>query len=277
MRPVRRALISLSSATRMRPAASPAGSRDARSTAARSGPCRGTSPAATSLLTCNSNQKHEPPSGRGTKPASPPMISAMRLTIDRPSPDPPKRRVLLSSIWVNGANSSGRLSSGTPMPESSTSKRSRISPCGAGHSLPSMRMRPWSVNLTALLTRLPSIWRTRPASASSLRSSPCQPYSTSSPFCLARLRNRAAHSVMTCSGENGSATSCMRSASIRDRSSTSLSRLSSARPEPRMASANSRRSSSSRSLSSSNSAMPRIPFIGVRISCDMVARKRLFA
>lgn len=111
-----------------------------------------------------SNQKVEPTPGSDSTPMRPPIRSTMRLEIARPRPVPPYSRVVEASAWVKAWNSRPCASFGMPMPVSRTSKRNRC--CAA---VSPMRRRvtvtePRSVNLTELLTRLPSTWRSRTGS-----------------------------------------------------------------------------------------------------------------
>ncbi len=58
-----------------------------------------------------------------SRPTSPPIKVASSRQIDRPSPLPPKRRVVELSACVNGWNSVARSSALTPMPVSLISMR----------------------------------------------------------------------------------------------------------------------------------------------------------
>ena len=81
--------------------------------------------AATALFRRSSSQKVEPSSIRLSTPTRPPISSASSLTIARPRPLPPWRRVLEASTWVKASNTESNWSGAMPMPVSRTSKRSR--------------------------------------------------------------------------------------------------------------------------------------------------------
>ena len=66
------------------------------------------------------NQNFEPSPMVLSTPISPSILSASSEQMDRPSPVPPKRRVVVSSAWLNLSKIYCCLSSGMPMPVSST-------------------------------------------------------------------------------------------------------------------------------------------------------------
>ena len=102
----------------------------------------------------NSNQKVLPwPSSLWT-PISPPISSTKRLQIDKPRPVPPKRRLMLASAWVKGANSWASASGAMPMPLSHTSKRSRTAVSPISRTWTNTVTSPLSVNLMAFPVRL---------------------------------------------------------------------------------------------------------------------------
>ena len=90
--------------------------------------CAARASGSTPRSSASSNQKVEPSSSRLSTPTRPPISSASSLTIARPRPLPPWRRVLDASTWVNASNTESNWSSAMPMPVSRTSKRSRT-PC----------------------------------------------------------------------------------------------------------------------------------------------------
>mmetsp|Transcript_21863 Transcript_21863/g.85658 ORF Transcript_21863/g.85658 Transcript_21863/m.85658 type:complete len:234 (+) Transcript_21863:6367-7068(+) len=202
------------------------------------------------------------------------MRSASSRQMDRPSPVPPKRRVVESSAWVKGRNSLACSSGATPTPLSLTASRTRSPPSGD-----SVRwMWPRSVNFNALTRKLAMIWRTRSGSpmtrrgrpgASSMRMSrPRSRPNAAQPSKLAWARACRSNSVFSRS---------RRPAWILDRSSTLQTisfRDSAALARWRRYSA--RRASLLPGCWSSR-ARPSTPLSGVRISWLMVARKALLA
>ena len=94
--------------------------------------------------------KVEPSPGALSTPTPPCMASARRRTIERPSPVPPKRRVVVLSACTKGWNSRSRCSCVSPMPVSTTRMRSIDGPAFSRLS----RTEPCSVNLSALPSRL---------------------------------------------------------------------------------------------------------------------------
>mmetsp|Transcript_21123 Transcript_21123/g.82004 ORF Transcript_21123/g.82004 Transcript_21123/m.82004 type:complete len:293 (+) Transcript_21123:254-1132(+) len=93
----------------------------------------------------------------------PPISSASSLLIARPRPVPPYLRVVEASAWLNFWNSRPMASGVRPMPVSRTVKCSRPpSPvCSSPSTATLSTTSPCSVNLTALLSRLSRIWRSR--------------------------------------------------------------------------------------------------------------------
>src|SRR5438067_827850 len=90
-----------------------------------------------------------------------PFIScASRRTIERPSPVPPKRRVVEESACANGWNRRARCSSESPMPVSLTAIVTFVIPWPSGSVPACSVIRPRSVNLIALPSRLNSTCRT---------------------------------------------------------------------------------------------------------------------
>jgi hypothetical protein len=113
------------------------------------------------------NQNVLPRPASLTRPISPPSTLTSSRLMARPSPVPPKRRVVLASAWVNGSNRPACCSSSIPMPVSDTSNRTGTVP---GAKLPPAAgdavtvTCPLGVNFTALPARLSSTWRSLPAS-----------------------------------------------------------------------------------------------------------------
>ena len=93
----------------------------------------------------------------------PPIIATSRAEIVRPSPVPPKRRVVEPSAWLNASKISACLSRGMPMPVSRDRDVQRLL-VGRLRLAPrrGTTTSPRSVNLTALPTRLTRICRSRP-------------------------------------------------------------------------------------------------------------------
>ena len=83
--------------------------------------------------------------------------TSRRLMV-RPSPVPPKRRVVDSSACVNGWNSRSTSDCVMPIPLSTTPIRRKLH-ASDGSKLTHISMRPLSVNLIALPSRFTRIWR----------------------------------------------------------------------------------------------------------------------
>ena len=73
--------------------------------------------------------KVEPVPGLLSAVMSPSISCASRRTIERPSPVPPKRRVVERSACANGWNSRARCSASKPMPVSVDRERDARAPC----------------------------------------------------------------------------------------------------------------------------------------------------
>ncbi len=119
------------------------------------------------------NQNVDPTPTVLRTPVWPPMRRARRALMASPRPVPPWRRVVLASTWLKLWNSRPRRSAGMPGPVSVTSNRRSAShvwaAAPASSAVTRTSTRPRSVNLTALLTRLTRIWRTRTGSPHSCR------------------------------------------------------------------------------------------------------------
>ena len=209
-------------------------------------------------------------------PILPPINSTSRAQIDSPNPVPPERRLAAPLSCVNFSNTSGIWSAGMPMPVS------RIVNWRSTLWLPRLRtaasrlIRPRSVNLRALPTRLISTWRRRPASART-RDGKAASVEVSSVRCLpaASGRSSVSTSATSAAGSIHDGSRSSRPASIFDRSRMSLMISSSACADSRARSTLARCGCVSDS-SRTRSSMPMIPFMGVRISWLMLARNSDF-
>ena len=162
----------------------------------------------------------------------PPISSASRRLIARPSPVPPKRRVVDESTCENGWNNRSMRSGGMPMPESRTAICISTRPTAAALAVTSTRTSPRSVNFTAFDSRFSRIWRRRLSSPSTQsEASGGEPRLDADALSAApRARPGAIESrTMLCSW-NGCSSSSMRPASIFVKSSTSSTMAS--RPSP---------------------------------------------
>ena len=165
----------------------------------------------------------------------PPRRSTNCLTMYRPSPTPPRRRVGAVSTWRNMSKMTGSWSGAMPIPVSLTSNRS-WSACGRTCTVTV----PSSVNLRALLTRL------RTTSATLARSVVTVPDATT-----------GTHSRRTCGGRGRPsvlASSAARSASSETGATSTIPQPTSKRPTCSVASIS---SSSSRLRASSRSTRSR--------------------
>ena len=105
-----------------------------------------------------------PSPGTLSTPISPPIIAMSRSEIARPSPVPPKFRVVEPSACTNGWKIARCFSRGMPMPVSRTENRSTIRPSWPAPDSTFSTTSPDAVNLIALPIRLMSTWRSRPGS-----------------------------------------------------------------------------------------------------------------
>ena len=213
------------------------------------------------------NRKVVPRPSVLSKAMRPPIIWASSAEMARPRPVPPKRRVAELSTWTNFSNSTACFSAGMPTPVSRTVMTSWSETWSK-----STVIEPEWVNFTALETRLPRIWRSRPGSP---RQPPFAPgmvrITNSRPFSVAEGAKRSCTGDRAASRSKSSSDRVRRPASILDRSRTSLRMLSSRPPDWRTTS---RRflCSTGRSPMAMISAMVRTPFRGVRISWLILAR-----
>mmetsp|Transcript_21109 Transcript_21109/g.81936 ORF Transcript_21109/g.81936 Transcript_21109/m.81936 type:complete len:221 (-) Transcript_21109:3398-4060(-) len=159
------------------------------------------------------------------------------------------------------------------MPVSRTSKTSRSAPPRRTTSLTS----PCGVNLTALVSRFSSTWRSRVGSVSTASGSSAGASSTNDTlFSAARNRTTSMQPLSSGRSRTGRASTLILPASILEKSRMSLITVISASAESRMVWACSRWSGFS-GVSSNSPLMPITPFMGVRISWLIVARKALLA
>ncbi|MCY1172185.1 hypothetical protein D9M73_123160 [compost metagenome] len=204
---------------------------------------------------------------------SEPCINLANLDeIDRPSPVPPYRRSVELSSWTNSPKIAAWRSGAMPMPVSPTEMATSPSTIATLSVIA-----PCSVNFAALPSRLRIIWRSRsPSPITILGTSSAISVRRSSPLriaigriSLAQLRARWRRSTRSCAS-----VTCP--ASIFDRSRMSLSKRIIAAPDSAIICSFccwSGRGSSA----SSKSVKPSTPFIGVRISWLILARKLDFA
>ena len=222
------------------------------------------------------NQKQLPWPCTVCTPTSPPISRARRRVMARPSPVPPKRRVVDVSACSKALNRSPILSAGTPTPVSRTEKRSRSASVSAPISSQRSTTEPRSVNFTALLIRLSSACDTRVGSPRSRLGTPSDLSTSSSPLARARSATRAQARDSTASIGKSVCSSRSLPDSILLRSSTSL--ITSSRWWAASLTLPSR--SASRWLAVSRCirwVRPMMAFIGVRISWLMLARNALLA
>ena len=151
---------------------------------------------------------------------APPSRSAQARVSDRPSPVPPKRRVVELSAWVKRWNSRPTCVGVMPIPVSDT--RNATAPSGS-RATASVTV-PFSVNLAALLSRFSSIWRTRVTSECMLPRSGAILSSRRLPFLVTSVSTVAATSRTVAATSKSSAKTSILPLSTLLRSSTSLMR-----------------------------------------------------
>ncbi|MNN16562.1 hypothetical protein D3C81_1297060 [compost metagenome] len=256
-------LLGLSSTSRMLRAASEAPGGGARGCCSPMGRARST-------------VKQLPLPSSLVRPMPPSIIVTRRRVIDRPSPVPPKRRVVDPSSCWKASKTASCMSAAMPMPVSRTLRRRLATPSPLARSRALTTTSPCGVNLMALPARLVSTWRSRPGSPSRVCGSAGSTSSTSSrPLACARM---ACARMVSCSSwrrSKGMLSRVSMPASIFEKSRMSLMMHSRASAEALTISRYLRWWASS-SESSTRSVMPRMPFIGVRISWLMLARNSLF-
>ena len=136
---------------------------------------------------------------------------------------------------------------------------------------------PRDVNLMALSTRFSSTCRSRLASPSTTSgTSAATSQASSSPLACARSASSFSASPSSSRSRNGAASIGSLPASRFEKSSTLL-RIASRLSADALAVSRNSRCSSSRSVIKASSVMPMMWFIGVRISCEMLARNWLFS
>ncbi|KRD39826.1 hypothetical protein ASE35_05760 [Lysobacter sp. Root916] len=231
----------------------------------------------------SSIQKWLPPPGFSSSPISPPSSWVRVRAMVVPKPVPPKRRVGPVSTCSKAWKMRSASWLGTPMPVSRTEKRShtRRSESPLSARSPARRATsdtpPFSVNLTALCIRFNSTWVSNALS-------PLRRTGTSSSMSTLKVRPLAEASgcsifcrrLSTSCRLKSTSRRCSLPASIAEMSSTSLTSNSSDCAEVWMTSAYSR-CSGARRVPCMSSAMPMMPFKGVRSSWLILARKRLLA
>ena len=121
--------------------------------------------------------------------------------IARPSPVPPNLRVVDPSAWLKASKMCACLFSGMPMPVSVTENCSFVDPACLESSRTAITMRPRSVNLSALPTRLVSTCFSRTGSPTTALGRPgARSVLSSSPFFAACGRQQL-HDVGHCAGQ----------------------------------------------------------------------------
>ena len=211
----------------------------------------------------------------------PPMAVARRSEIDSPSPVPLRRRVLEVSTCEKGWNRPPICAALMPMPVSFTANSRTAwlsSPPGTRSTTHTETFTdPCSVNLTAFVHRLARTWPMRSPSATSLRGTPSATTSrNSTPFCCALMPVMESTSSSNAFRSNSTGSITSLPASILERSRMSLMMCKSefaATPIRDRCSL----TTDSGCASCARWVMPRIAFIGVRISWLMLARKSLLA
>mmetsp|Transcript_21862 Transcript_21862/g.85644 ORF Transcript_21862/g.85644 Transcript_21862/m.85644 type:complete len:258 (+) Transcript_21862:1286-2059(+) len=232
------------------------------------------------------NQNVLPLPSCDSTPTSPFMSFTSFLQMARPRPEPSNLRVVLESSCEKGLKSSSIESSGTPMPESTTSKRtwSQSTPVPTSWHLVSSTntrtiTREFSCeNLIAFETRFSSTWRRRYGSPTHVVGALGEMKSSRSMW----LRQAGSSMMSTASSIvvrrlNSMETTCSSSASILEKSRMSLMIASSDSPELLIVCTSLRCSGLRSSFCSSNSVKPITALSGVRISWDMFMRKVLLA
>ncbi len=202
----------------------------------------------------------------------PPISSTSCLEMVRPRPVPPNRRVVEPSAWRNDSKIRGSCSGLMPMPVSFTANSMTASSPLSSITSTRSDTSPAVVNLMALPIRLTSTWRSLPASPKKERGrSGGSEQAISRPLRWAPSAQNSLTSSARSRRSKTAAESSIRPASILEKSRMSLMIASSASAELRMVWVK-RRWRSFSEVPASSSAMPRTPFIGVRISWLMLAR-----
>ena len=185
--------------------------------------------------------------------------------------------MVLPSSWLKAEKSRGSASGAMPTPVSVMVKSSIASSPTRGMQSTVSSTEPFAVNFTAFERRLSSTCRSRVGSPhSSPGTAWVMRHTSSRRLPWACGATTAAASSTTSRTEKGMRSSCTLPASSREKSRMSLINASRPSPQARTVSRYSR-CWPVRLVSESSRVMPMTPFIGVRISCDMVARKSLRA
>ena len=197
--------------------------------------------------------------------------------MDMPSPVPSMFRFFSSSSLAKDSKSFSISSFRIPIPVSRTDTNIRSLLSGIFFPVITSVTLPFSVYLTALVSRFMITWRMRTSSPNSVQGSELSTSSTkSSPLFLARSDMELTRSLIMDERSYFTSTSSILPSSIFEKSKILLISESSVRPDDWMFAAYSRIEASpdSRRIIS---FMPRTALIGVRISWDICARKELFA
>ena len=150
--------------------------------------------------------KTAPMSDELTSASAPPILATRRREMARPSPVPACGWFSEGSACSNSSKIASRAASGTPGPESRTSKRSRAPSRATRTPTP-----PRSVNFTALPMRLTSTCRSRAGSPTISRGvSGEMTLASSNPFAIAR----GASNSTTLSTKGASAKASWRSSNL---------------------------------------------------------------
>ena len=208
------------------------------------------------------------------------MSSTKRFVMASPSPVPPWRRAIDASPCSNEPNILSKYSGSMPHPVSSTANRSHSRPSSpsSNRSMSSVTRPPSGVNLNALPMRLYTTWFNRKGSPTTLSGTlPSTTVSKATPRSAAWVRNTAASEPMNVARSNASYLISILPLSILLMSSMSLISDSRCSEDSVTFSKHSRTLASSPILSSAMAVMPMMPFMGVRISCDMRDRKSVLA
>ena len=223
------------------------------------------------------NQNVEPFPTSLSMPISPPINSASCLEMESPRPVPPYLRVVEPSAWVNGVKMAARRSSGIPMPVSRTEKRIMTDSASSDSVSALITTSPSWVNFMALPARLVIIWRILPGSPFNFDGTSGSILQISSrPASAARIASSSAVSSTVVLKSKSIISMLSFPASILEKSRMSL--ISSKRFSPLLRTISANWSCSPfRSVSSKRLVKPITPFIGVRISWLMLARKVLLA
>ena len=202
----------------------------------------------------------------------PPWLTARSRTRARPIPIPPRDPCSVRPAWTNGSKMESRSRGSTPAPLS----RTLISQATPAFRTPTCTSPPGWVNLSALLTRFPTIWTIRAASASTQigwedsEEKSATPRSSKASFASSQTRRNGSRASIRV--RRSSIFPCAIRAMSR-RSSTSRVRCSAWRW--RMARAR-RAVSPSGGARSSSAMLLRRDARGFRSSCDSTARNSVF-